>query len=120
MSCIIYFRMYHGRQSEQINFEGPGMKLIDLKRIIVERKNIGGGLDFDLKIVDENDSEKVNKMILMCLVYCVFVRVCILTVVHLFWRIKTNENMKFYWKSSFKGLLYSAKGFAFSRLAYLS
>lgn len=58
MSSVIYFRMHHGRQFEQIHFEGPGLKLIDLKRIVIERKNIGGGLDFDLKIVDENDSEK--------------------------------------------------------------
>ena len=68
MSSVIYFRMHHGRQSEPINFEGTGMRLIDLKRIIIEKKNIGGGMDFDLKVMDENDNEKGGMNILKYLV----------------------------------------------------
>ena len=51
---VVYFRMHHGNQSEQISFGGNGIKLIDLKRDILEKKNLSSSLDFDLKIVDEN------------------------------------------------------------------
>jgi hypothetical protein len=33
-------------------------QIIDLKKAIIEKKNISGSLDFDLKIVDENETEK--------------------------------------------------------------
>lgn len=57
MSSVIFFRLHHGRQSEQISFEGNGLKLLELKKQIIERKSFSG-FDFDLKVVDENDSEK--------------------------------------------------------------
>jgi hypothetical protein len=61
--------MFHGKtdQCETIYFGGNGIRLLDLKREIIERKNISGSLDFDLKIVDEsgrvyeNDDEYVPK-----------------------------------------------------------
>ena len=58
MSSMIFFRMHHGRQSEQIAFDGPGMRLLDLKKSILEKKKIGGSLDFDLKVNDENEPDK--------------------------------------------------------------
>lgn len=58
MSSVIYFRMHHGKNSEQINFEGAGLKLLELKKAIVEKKSISGSLDFDLKVLDENDPKK--------------------------------------------------------------
>ena len=33
---------------------GNGIRLLDLKREILDRKKISGSLDFDLKIVDES------------------------------------------------------------------
>jgi hypothetical protein len=49
--------MHHGTkdQFEQISFSGNGIKLLDLKREILEKKKISGSLDFDLKITDAND-----------------------------------------------------------------
>jgi hypothetical protein len=52
---VVHFRMIHGNQSEQITFSGTnGIKLIDLKKEIVDKKKISSGLDFDLTISDEN------------------------------------------------------------------
>ena len=39
---------------EQITFTGNGIKLLDLKKEILDKKEISRSLDFDLKIVDEN------------------------------------------------------------------
>ena len=51
---VIHFRMHHGNSEDQITFSGNGIKLLDLKREIIEKKQISGSLDFDLKIVDES------------------------------------------------------------------
>ena len=50
---VVNFRMHHGNVAEQIPFSGNGIKLLDLKKEILEKKKISGSLDFDLKIVDE-------------------------------------------------------------------
>jgi len=55
---VIHFRMYHGKDSEPITFSGDSIKLLDLKKEIVEKKKISGTLDFDLKISDENNPAK--------------------------------------------------------------
>lgn len=52
---VVHFRMHHGKDSETITFSGNGIKLLDLKKEIVDKKKITGTLDFDLKIVDENN-----------------------------------------------------------------
>ena len=51
---VINFRMHHGNAMEQITFSGNGLKLLDLKKEILDKKEISRSLDFDLKIVDEN------------------------------------------------------------------
>jgi hypothetical protein len=55
MTSYVSVRSFHVKkeQSEKINFTGNGIFLLDLKREIMERKNITGSLDFDFKIVDE-------------------------------------------------------------------
>lgn len=58
MTSIIYFRMHHGKQADQISFDGNGLKLLELKKAIIEKKSIAGSLDFDLKVTDENEAEK--------------------------------------------------------------
>jgi DWNN domain len=50
--------MHHGKQAEQVSFEGPGLRLLELKKAIVEKKAISGSLDFDLKVTDEDDPDK--------------------------------------------------------------
>lgn len=50
--------MHHGKQSEQVSFDGQGLRLLELKKAIVEKKAIMGSLDFDLKVTDENDPDK--------------------------------------------------------------
>lgn len=51
---VVNFRMHHGTAMEQITFTGNGIKLLDLKKEILDKKEISRSLDFDLKIVDEN------------------------------------------------------------------
>jgi hypothetical protein len=53
--------MHHGNEVLAVNFTGHQIKLLDLKRAIMELKNISKGLDFDLKITDaENDQKSEN------------------------------------------------------------
>lgn len=47
--------MKHSTTFETIHFRGNGIKLLDLKSEIVERKSITATFEFDLKIVDENN-----------------------------------------------------------------
>lgn len=51
---VVNFRMHHGNVFEQISFNGNGIKLLELKREVVERKKINKSLDFDLNVVDDN------------------------------------------------------------------
>jgi len=46
--------MHHGNIADQISFSGNGIKLLDLKKEILEKKNISGSLDFDLKVTDDS------------------------------------------------------------------
>lgn len=57
MTSSVYFKMHHGNDVLPVNFTGHQIKLLDLKRSIMELKNISKGLDFDLKITDA-DSDK--------------------------------------------------------------
>ena len=54
-TSYVSVRSFHAKkeQSEQIQFAGSGITLLDLKREILERKNIAGSTDFDFKITDE-------------------------------------------------------------------
>ena len=57
MSSVIYFRMKHGKEFEPIHFDGHQIRLLDLKRAMLELKQIKSGVDFDLHIVDsDNDT----------------------------------------------------------------
>ena len=60
MASVVYFRMQHGKISEPISFTGHQIKLIDLKRAILEKKEMKTGFDFDLKIIDADNSTKGN------------------------------------------------------------
>ena len=54
----VHYRMKHSTSYETIHFHGNGIKLLDLKSEIVERKKITATFEFDLKIVDENNKGK--------------------------------------------------------------
>ena len=43
-----------GTAWEQVTFSGNGIKLLDLKKEILDKKKMSASLDFDLKIVDDN------------------------------------------------------------------
>jgi len=58
----VYFRFIHATQSEQVLFSGHGIRCLDLKREIYERKRdegkINSSLDFELRIADESTSRE--------------------------------------------------------------
>jgi hypothetical protein len=58
MTSSVYFKMHHGNEVLAVNFTGHQIKLLDLKRAIMELKNISKGLDFDLKITDAENDQK--------------------------------------------------------------
>jgi len=49
--------MKHGKEMEQIKFSGNGIRLLDLKREIADRKLPQSTYDYDLKITDVNSNE---------------------------------------------------------------
>lgn len=58
---VVNFRMKHGKEMEQIRFSGNGIKLLDLKKDIAERKlnlNQTRQSDYDLKIMDANTNQE--------------------------------------------------------------
>lgn len=40
MTSTVYFRMFHGKEPEPVTFAGPSIRLLDLKRQILEKKNM--------------------------------------------------------------------------------
>eukprot|EP00601_Ochromonadales_sp_CCMP2298_P003967 CAMPEP_0173182952 /NCGR_PEP_ID=MMETSP1141-20130122/8128_1 /TAXON_ID=483371 /ORGANISM="non described non described, Strain CCMP2298" /LENGTH=406 /DNA_ID=CAMNT_0014106113 /DNA_START=25 /DNA_END=1242 /DNA_ORIENTATION=+ len=58
---VVNFRMHHGNTHEQVTFSGNWIKLLDLKKEILDKKKISGSLDFDLKIVDEKTSKEYKE-----------------------------------------------------------
>jgi hypothetical protein len=49
---VVNFKMFHGKQFEQIAFTGNGIKLLDLQKEIADLKSVSDKLDFDLKVTD--------------------------------------------------------------------
>ena len=58
MSSVIYFRLNAGTEMEPVHFTGHQLRLLDLKRAIVEKKKLATGLDFEL---DVRDAEVASK-----------------------------------------------------------
>ena len=58
MSSVVYYRMHHGKQFEPINFDGHQIRLIDLKKAVLEKKNLKAGIDFDLEVLDADNSSR--------------------------------------------------------------
>lgn len=83
---VINFRMKQtskvapaAEKVEQILFSGNGIKLIDLKKEIAEKKKFSNNLDYDLTVTDENGKGFTYIAgLFMCkyLRTCKFVHVC--------------------------------------------
>jgi hypothetical protein len=48
---------------EQVLFSGNGIKLIDLKKEIAEKKKFSNNLDYDLTVTDENGKGNMRLML---------------------------------------------------------
>ena len=61
MTSCVYFKMFHNRQNpevETVNFTGNQIKLLELKRSIVDIKKFSQGMNFDLTISDLDNPSK--------------------------------------------------------------
>lgn len=60
MSSVIFFRLSSATagQMEPVYFTGHQLRLLDLKRAIVEQKKMSSSIDFDLKITDADIETK--------------------------------------------------------------
>ncbi len=52
---VVNFRLNQGKEWSQISFNGNGIKLLDLKREVLENKKMSLSMDFDFRVVDDND-----------------------------------------------------------------
>lgn len=48
----VHFKFKSAKVFDSITFDGPFIKLFDLKVKIVEKMNLAGGLDFDLAVTN--------------------------------------------------------------------
>ncbi len=60
MSSAVSFRLHSGSELSQVHFDGNGIKLLELKRAIVDLKfKVGSSsLDYELNIKDDNGKGK--------------------------------------------------------------
>jgi hypothetical protein len=65
MTSSVYFKYSHAKEPEPIFFTGNQIKVLDLKRSIVDMKNLKGGMDFDFKINDAENASTCN--LFLCL-----------------------------------------------------
>ena len=52
MTSVVTFQMQRETKSEQVHFTGHQIRLIELQRLIMEKKQLKGGMDFDLIVTD--------------------------------------------------------------------
>ncbi|CAB1119764.1 unnamed protein product [Ectocarpus sp. CCAP 1310/34] len=57
MASIVKFKFKSAREYDSVSFPGTGIKLLDLKRAIVEQKKLHQGMEFDLNIVNDKTRE---------------------------------------------------------------
>lgn len=72
MASAVNFRMHHGAENSQqsVNFVGNGIRVLDLKREILERKKFSPTTDFDLKIVDQSGKGTSLLVLSWAIDYC--------------------------------------------------
>lgn len=57
MASTVKFKFKSAREFDTISFPGNSIKLLDLKRAIVEHKKLHQGMEFDLNIVNDKTKE---------------------------------------------------------------
>lgn len=57
MASTVKFKFKSARDYDTVSFAGTGIKLLDLKRAIVEQKKLHQGMEFDLNIVNDKTKE---------------------------------------------------------------
>ncbi|CAM9269420.1 unnamed protein product, partial [Ectocarpus sp. 12 AP-2014] len=61
MASIVKFKFKSAREYDSVSFPGTGIKLLDLKRAIVEQKKLHQGMEFDLNIVNDKTREEYKE-----------------------------------------------------------
>lgn len=61
MTSVVFYRWRSAKTPDEIRFNGVSIRLIDLKRSIIDRKGLdkGKGMDFELEVMDENTQKGV-------------------------------------------------------------
>eukprot|EP00639_Heterosigma_akashiwo_P004412 CAMPEP_0194569300 /NCGR_PEP_ID=MMETSP0292-20121207/7072_1 /TAXON_ID=39354 /ORGANISM="Heterosigma akashiwo, Strain CCMP2393" /LENGTH=194 /DNA_ID=CAMNT_0039419525 /DNA_START=231 /DNA_END=816 /DNA_ORIENTATION=- len=62
MSSTIRFKFKAAKDFEVISFNGMGLRVFDLKRRVVEKRQMNKGLDFELQVTNANTSEGENQL----------------------------------------------------------
>lgn len=57
MASTVKFKFKSAREFDTVSFPGTGIKLLDLKRAIVEQKRLHQGMEFDLTVVNDKTKE---------------------------------------------------------------
>lgn len=61
MASTVKFKFKSAREFDTISFPGNSIKLLDLKRAIVEHKKLHQGMEFDLNIVNDKTKEEYKE-----------------------------------------------------------
>ncbi|CAN0161140.1 unnamed protein product, partial [Ascophyllum nodosum] len=61
MASTVKFKFKSARDYDTVSFAGTGIKLLDLKRAIVEQKKLHQGMEFDLNIVNDKTKEEYKE-----------------------------------------------------------
>lgn len=61
MTSVVFYRWRSAKTMDEIRFNGVSIRLIDLKRAIIDRKGLdkGKGMDFELEVMDESTQKGV-------------------------------------------------------------
>mmetsp|Transcript_34593 Transcript_34593/g.44413 ORF Transcript_34593/g.44413 Transcript_34593/m.44413 type:complete len:192 (+) Transcript_34593:51-626(+) len=57
MTSTIKFKFKSAKDFDAVSFSGMGVRLFDLKRLIVEKRQMKKGLDFDLQLTNSTNGE---------------------------------------------------------------
>mmetsp|Transcript_33697 Transcript_33697/g.75324 ORF Transcript_33697/g.75324 Transcript_33697/m.75324 type:complete len:200 (+) Transcript_33697:73-672(+) len=57
MASTISFKFKSAKDFDTVSFQGLGLRLFDLKRLIVEKRQMNKGLDFDLHVTNSASGE---------------------------------------------------------------
>lgn len=61
MASTVKFKFKSAKEYDTVSFPGTGIKLLDLKRAIVDQKKLHQGMEFDLNIVNDKTKEGTTR-----------------------------------------------------------